>query len=150
MALFKCGTGTFFRGPINISMLFKCGTCTFVMDSNVHRPCEMCCEENPKRIPLDRWDVVNAEDYNSLFPLVAEFMAANGGPTNKADADNVLSCRVIPASTARMQANPLIGKKSAGATAKSNGTSAPQKKKRRTLQPMFGEKMKRAMVTDEK
>ena len=135
--------GVSFRGPTNIIMLFKCGTCTFVMDSKVHgnRPCQMCGEENPKRLPLDRWDVVDAEEYNSLFPPVADFRAAIGRPTNE----------------------------SAAATAKSTETSAPQKKKPAcTLQPMVGgerltctcatcvflaerrQKMKRAGVTEEK
>ena len=35
-----------------------------------------------KRFPLDRWDVVDAEEYNSLFPPVADFRAAIGRPTN--------------------------------------------------------------------
>ena len=65
-------------------MLFKCGTCTFVMDSDVHgnRPCQMCGERIIKRLPLDRWDAVQAEEYNSLFPPVADFRAAIGRPTN--------------------------------------------------------------------
>jgi len=65
-------------------VLFKCGTCTFVMDSEVHgnRPCQMCGKRIMKRLPLDRWDVVNASEYNSLFPAVADFRAAIGRPTN--------------------------------------------------------------------
>jgi hypothetical protein len=71
-------------------MLFKCGLCTFIMDSRVHGnlPCDMCGEENPKRIPLDpsEWDIFLADDYNSLFPpCVAEYRAAIGRPINDVD-----------------------------------------------------------------
>jgi hypothetical protein len=47
-----------------------------------NRSCEMYGETIMKRLPLDRWDVVDAEEYNSLFPPVADFRAAIGRPTN--------------------------------------------------------------------
>ena len=119
------------------------------MDSRVHGnlPCDMCGEENPKRIPLDpsEWDIFLADDYNSLFPpCVAEFRAAIGRPINDVDGGVVASSRQLPA-TATMpggsdsMATPLVDNKSAAATAKSTDTSAPQKKKPRTIQPRVGE-----------
>jgi hypothetical protein len=130
-------------------MLFKCGLCTFIMDSRVHGnlPCDMCGEENPKRIPLDpsEWDIFLADDYNSLFPpCVADFRRAIGRPINDVDGGVVASSRQLPP-TATMpggsdsMATPLVDKKSAAATAKSTDTSAPQKKKPRTLKPTVGE-----------
>ena len=86
MEYYRCGI-TLFATTLTaniIMVLFKCGTCTFVMDSEVHgnRPCQMCGERIIKRLPLDRWDVVDAEEYNSLFPPVEDFRAAIGRPTN--------------------------------------------------------------------
>ena len=148
------------------------------MDSRVHGnlPCDMCGEENPKRIPLDpsEWDIFLADDYNSLFPpCVAEFRAAIGRPTNDIDGGVVASYRQLPATTSMpggsdSTATPLVDKKSAAATANSTDTSAPQKKKPCTLQPMVGgerltcacatcvflaerrQKMKRGGVTEDK
>ena len=68
-------------------MLFKCETCTFVMDSNVHgnRPCQMCGEEITKRIPLDRWDVVDADLLPSSLAIVQGTppMADTSAPATK-------------------------------------------------------------------
>ncbi len=138
-------------------MLFKCGACTFVMDSKVHgnRPWTLCGEENPKRLPLDRWDVgyVDAKEYNSLFPPVADFRAAIGRPINDVDGGVLATKRqhareriyvdLAPSSQTIVQATPLMatplmGNKSAAATANSTDTSAPQKKKPPTLLPMVG------------
>jgi hypothetical protein len=103
-------------------VLFKCGTCTFVMDSDVHgnRPCQMCGERIIKRLPLDRWDVVDAEEYNSLFPPVADFRAAIGRPATPHVRDEVIAKRLqhsprhriyvdlLPSSQAIAQGTPPI------------------------------------------
>jgi len=72
-------------------MLFKCGTCTFVMDSNVHgnRPCQMCGEEITKRIPLDRWDVVDAD-------LLPSSLAIVQGTPPMADTSALVTKKKVP------------------------------------------------------
>jgi len=101
------------------------------MDSEVHgnRPCQMCDERIIKRLPLDRWDVVDAEQYNSLFPPVADSRAAIGRPTTHV-RDEVFAKRLqhssshriyvdlLPSSQAIVQGTPLMADTSAPATKK--------------------------------
>jgi len=102
------------------------------MDSDVHgnRPCQMCGERIIKRLPLDRWDVVDAEEYNSLFPPVADFRAAIGRPATPHVRDEVIAKRLqhssshriyvdlLPSSQAIAQGTPSIADTSALATPK--------------------------------
>lgn len=117
------------------------------MDSRVHGnlPCDMCGEENMKRIPLDRkeWDIYEADDYNSLFdPCVAEFRAGIGRPINRdldggvvATSGKLQATATMPGGSDSM-ATPPVDNKIAAALAKSTDTAAPHKNKPRTLQPM--------------
>ena len=124
MEYYRCGV-TLFATTLTaniIMVLFKCGTCTFVMDSEVHgnRPCQMCGERIMKRLPLDHWDVVDAEEYNSLFPPVADFRAAIGRPTTPHVRDEVIAKRLqhskshriyvdlLPSSQAIVQGTPSM------------------------------------------
>ena len=102
------------------------------MDSDVHgnRPCQMCGERIIKRLPLDRWDAVQAEEYNSLFPPVADFRAAIGRPATHCVPDEAIAKRLqhssrhriyvdlLPSSQAIAQGTPPIAETSVPATPK--------------------------------
>ena len=115
-----------------IMVLFKCRTCTFVMDSDVHgnHPCQMCGERIIKRLPLDHWDVVDAEQYNSLFPPVADFRAAIGRPTTHV-RDEVIAKRLQPSSSHRIYVDLLPSSQAmVQGTSPMADTSAPATKKK--------------------
>jgi len=61
------------------------------MDSNVHgnRPCQMCGEEITKRIPLDRWDVVDAD-------LLPSSLAIVQGTPPMADTSALVTKKKVP------------------------------------------------------
>ena len=60
-----------------------------------------------KRLPLDRWDVVDAEEYNSLFPPVADFRAAIGRPATPHVRDEVIAKRLQHSSSHRIYVDLL-------------------------------------------